>query len=78
MITARNRNLRGTSLKLTHREGKLKLTPCKLVRDGDSEDKCIVKCLQTTNEPRQKSKKCNRTALELEINIKKVSSNWST
>ena len=37
MITARNRNLRGTSFKLTHREGKLKLTPCKLVRDGDSE-----------------------------------------
>jgi hypothetical protein len=72
MITARNRNLRGASFKLTHREGKLKLTPCKLVRDGDSEYKCIVKCLQTTNEPRQKSKIYNRTEWELEINIKKT------
>ena len=69
MITARNRNLLGTSFKLTHREGKLKLKPCKLVRDGDSEYKCIVKCLQTTNEPRRKSKIYNRTELELEINI---------
>ena len=61
MITARNPHLRGTSFKLTYREGKLELTPCKLVRDGDSEDKCIVKCLQTTNEPGRKSKKRNRT-----------------
>jgi hypothetical protein len=64
MIKARNQNLQGTSFKLTHK--KLKLTPCKLVRDGDSENKCIVICLQTTNEPRRKSKrKCTNPPLNV-------------
>ena len=42
MVTARNQNLRGTSFKLT---------PCKLVRDGDSQDKCMVNvCKPLTNQ----------------------------
>ena len=36
------------------------------MRDGDSENKCIVICLQTTNEPRRKSKrKCTNPPLNV-------------
>ena len=37
------------------------------MRDGDSKNNCIVICLQTTNEPRRKSKR-NRTNPPLNVN----------